>query len=149
MIDEQTSKPRRHIVSGTRCGARYFAALADNVLAIIFAVVAAQMLPIDHELTRGLSAYVFYLTYYAVSEGFFAATPAKWYFGLRVVDENGLPCTMRSAVIRTSGRVLDANPLFLGALPAAVLVWFTEGRQHLGDLFAGTYVVRVEDVVAS
>lgn len=148
MGDEQISTPRRHIVSGTRSGARYFAAVTDNILAIIFAVVAAQMLPIDHELTRGLSAYAFYLLYYAVSEGLFAATPAKWYFGLRVVDENGQPCTMRSAAIRTSGRVLDANPLFLGALPAAVLVWCTEGRQHLGDLFAGTYVVRAEDVVS-
>jgi uncharacterized RDD family membrane protein YckC len=97
-------------------------------------------------MTRGLSAYVFYLAYYGLFEGLFAATPGKWYFELRVVQEDGRRCTGWQASLRTLGRILDANPLLLGALPAAVLVWCTRGRQHLGDFMARTYVVHAADV---
>jgi len=133
-------------VRGTRSGKRYFAAIVDNAAAIIFALVAAQFLPIRHDMTRGLSAYFFYLAYYGLLEAAFATTPGKWYFDLRVVQQDGRPCTAWQAVLRSAGRILDANPLFLGATPAAVLIWCTRGRQHLGDLIAHTYVVPVSTV---
>ena len=133
-------------LSGTRAGARYYAAIVDNLLAIVFALGCAQFLPIDDDMVRGLSAYVFYLLYYAASEGAFGATPAKWYFSLRVVDLDGRKCGFSRAALRTLGRVFDANPLFLGAMPAAILVWVTPKRQHLGDFFGKTLVVHKRDV---
>ena len=135
-----------NLIQGTRSGKRYFAAIVDNIAAIIFALVAAQYLPIRHEMTRGLSAYFFYLAYYGLFEAVFATTPGKYYFDLRVVQQDGRRCTAWQAVLRSAGRILDANPLFLGALPAAILVWCTRGRQHLGDLIAHTYVVHTSDM---
>jgi len=132
-------------MSGTCCGRRYYAAVVDNIGAVVLALTGPHFLPIEHDLTRGLSLYAFYLLYYAASEGLFATSPGKWYFGLRIVDAHGQRCRARQAILRTLGRILDMNPLFLGGLPAALLVRFTPGRQHLGDFFAGTYVVRVED----
>jgi uncharacterized RDD family membrane protein YckC len=133
-------------IHGTRAGKRYLAAVVDNLVAIILALAAAQQLPLRHEMTQGLSAYVFYLAYYAITEGLFATTPAKWFFDLRVVGRDGRRCGMWQAILRTLGRILDANPLLLGAAPAALLVWCTRGRQHIGDFMAGTYVVHAADV---
>jgi uncharacterized RDD family membrane protein YckC len=95
---------------GTRSGKRYFAAVVDNAAAIILALACAALLPVRHDMTRGLSAYAFYLLYYGAAEGLCATTPGKWYFGLRVVDAAGRPCRMWQAALRSLGRVLDANP---------------------------------------
>jgi uncharacterized RDD family membrane protein YckC len=146
MSDSTHEFSDRPDIRGTRSGKRYFAAIIDNAAAIIIALACAALLPIRHDMTRGLSAYAFYLLYYGTAEGLWATTPGKWYFGLRVVDGVGRPCRLWQAMLRSLGRILDANPLFLGALPAALLVFFTSRRQHLGDFFAGTYVVDREDL---
>jgi hypothetical protein len=39
---------------GTRSGKRYFAAVVDNAAAIILALACAALLPIHHDMTRGL-----------------------------------------------------------------------------------------------
>ena len=43
-------------IRGTRSGKRYFAAVVDNAAAIIIALACAALLPIRHDMTRGLSA---------------------------------------------------------------------------------------------
>ena len=60
MSDERISKPRVPSVSGTRSGARYCAAITDNILAIIFAMTAGHLLPIEHEMTRGIRWVYFF-----------------------------------------------------------------------------------------
>jgi len=146
MSESASEISARPDIHGTRSGKRYFAAVIDNAAAIILALACAALLPIRHDMTRGLSAYGFYLLYYGAAEALCATTPGKWYFGLRVVNDAGQRCGGWQAALRTLGRILDANPLFLGALPAALLVFFTSRRQHLGDFFAGTYVVDLEDL---
>jgi len=64
-------------IRGTRSGKRYFAAVVDNAAAIIIALACAALLPIRHDMTRGLSAYAFYLLYYGAAEGLSATTPGK------------------------------------------------------------------------
>lgn len=82
-----------------------------------------------------------FLAYYFVFEALFAATPAKLAAGLVVVQFDGTRCTWRQAFIRTVFRIVEVNPFFFGALPAALSVAFSPYRQRLGDRVAETVVV--------
>lgn len=78
--------------------------------------------------------------YHVVFEGFTGRTAGKVVAGIAVVREDGSPCTLRAATVRTLGRFLDWLPVgyLLGFLSVAV----TDRRQRVGDLLAGTVVVR-------
>ena len=67
-------------------------------------------------------------------------TPGKKVAGLRVLREGGGPIDFRSSCIRNLLRPVDMLPLFylLGALVAAL----NARRQRLGDIAAGTMVIR-------
>jgi len=45
-------------------------------------------------------------------------------------------------------RLVEVNPLLLGGLPAGIAVAMSRRRQRLGDMLAGTYVVRRKDLAA-
>ena len=120
---------------------RYFAAVADNLFALIFAFAIAANLPMLSELQKGLSAYGLYLLYYLLFEAAFAATPAKMYFGLRVVQlQTGEKVSLMATVIRTLFRIVEANPI-VGWLPAGLLILLSKRKQRLGDMVAGTVVI--------
>jgi uncharacterized RDD family membrane protein YckC len=73
-------------------------------------------------------------------------SPGKRVAGIRVVDDRGLPLSFEQSFVRNVVRVLDALPLgyALGALAA-----FLDGAgRRLGDLAAGTLVVRESVPVA-
>lgn len=42
---------------------------------------------------------------------------------------------------RTFWRFLEANPILIGALPAALLIFFSKSHRRLGDYAAKTLVV--------
>jgi uncharacterized RDD family membrane protein YckC len=67
-------------------------------------------------------------------------TPGKRRAGIRVIRESGAPLDFRSACIRNLLAAADFLPAlyFLGAL----LVLLTQRHQRLGDLAAGTVVIR-------
>ena len=83
------------------------------------------------------------LSYYAVLEALTGQTLGKKIVGLRVVDEGGRTPNWAQAIKRTLTRILEVNPLG-GGLIAALVVVLTENRQRLGDLWADTFVVRVD-----
>jgi uncharacterized RDD family membrane protein YckC len=67
-------------------------------------------------------------------------TPGKRIAGIRVVRDNGAPVDLRSAAIRNLLRVAD---LSLVCYPLGALVVLLNARgQRLGDMAAGTLVVR-------
>jgi len=68
-------------------------------------------------------------------------TPGKKVLGLRVMDERGLKLQPSQLVIRNLLRFVDALPCFY-ALGGAVAL-FNSRAQRLGDLAAGTVVVRM------
>ncbi len=86
-----------------------------------------------------------YFLYYWVSEAFFSTTPGKAWFGLCIRHIDGSKCSKWGAFLRTLTRVIEINPL-LGALPAILLIFFTQRKQRLGDLLAGTVVVEKQSV---
>jgi len=67
-------------------------------------------------------------------------TPGKRALSLRVVDARGLPLSVHQALVRNIVRVVDFAPLFYGV--AAVTSMIDPLRRRLGDIVAGTLVIR-------
>lgn len=70
-------------------------------------------------------------------------TPGKQLFGLRVVDESGLPVDLRASAMRTIMLILDLLPgiAAVGFMSMAM----TRKYQRLGDLVARTMVIYDEE----
>lgn len=120
----------------------------DHGFAVVLFFVTAMTLADDRpvQVLPGAAALGNYLGYYFFSEWLLGATPGKFFCGLRVRQLSGKRCTAGQIAIRTALRLLEVNPVLLGALPAGVSILFTKRRQRLGDLAAGTIVVRRNDV---
>lgn len=71
-------------------------------------------------------------------------TPGKRLLKLRVIREDGRPLTLWEAIARNLLRIFDAMPGFvLPIYSVGLIAIFLSGRdQRVGDLFAGTVVVR-------
>ncbi len=71
-------------------------------------------------------------------------TPGKRLLKLRVIREDGRPLTLWEAIARNLLRVCDAAPGFIVPIYSiGLIVIFLSGRdQRVGDIFAGTVVVR-------
>jgi uncharacterized RDD family membrane protein YckC len=67
-------------------------------------------------------------------------TPGKWAAGIRVIREGGAPIHFGSSCIRNVLRVADFLPFFY--VLGGVLVLVTPRLQRIGDLAAGTLVIR-------
>jgi uncharacterized RDD family membrane protein YckC len=67
-------------------------------------------------------------------------TPGKRINRLRVVMDGGGPVGLRASAVRNLLRLLEGPPLFY--VPAVVAILATRRNQRLGDLAAGTLVVR-------
>jgi uncharacterized RDD family membrane protein YckC len=67
-------------------------------------------------------------------------TPGKYAAGIRVMRDGGAPIDFRASCIRNLLRVVDFLPLFY--LGGALLILLGSRRQRLGDLAAGTVVIR-------
>lgn len=70
-------------------------------------------------------------------------TPGKRLLGLRVLAEGGHPLDFRGSLIRNVVRVLDFLPGLYGL--GVLFVFFHPECRRLGDLAAGTFVVREGD----
>jgi len=68
-------------------------------------------------------------------------TPGKQAAGLRVVRQGGEPVGFMASAVRNLLRLVDMQPGMLYAL-GATTVFFSPRNQRLGDLAAGTLVVR-------
>ena len=95
---------------------------------------------------------VMILVLFALFTGYFAAfewwwegqTPGKRLMKLRVLREDGRPITLWEAVARNLLRIFDAIPGFvIPVYSVGLIVVFLSNRdQRVGDLFAGTVVIR-------
>lgn len=74
-------------------------------------------------------------------------TPGKRWAGLRVVKVGGAPVGFLASSVRNILRIIDALPGFY--LVGILAVLFTKRNQRLGDLAAGTLVVRDRKQVTS
>ena len=129
-------------------GSRFIAELIDSVLIalLVAALIAVAALAggaagtILAAVALGgvlLISIAFHIAFEVLAAG---RTPGKRLNALRVVMEGGEPVGLRASSVRNLLRLLEGPPLFYA--PAIVAVLATRRNQRLGDLAAGTLVVR-------
>jgi uncharacterized RDD family membrane protein YckC len=79
------------------------------------------------------------LSYYIYFEGTSGQTIGKKVMNIRVVKADGSPCDFVSAFLRNILRFIDS--LVIG-LVGIIVIAVTEKRQRIGDIVAGTVVVK-------
>lgn len=131
---------------------RFLAWLVDLCAIGVLSLVARQLAGVLGVFGGDLMQALTMLLYFAVSIGYGIAT--EWYLrgqtlgkrllDLRVVDAAGLKLTPAQVIVRNLLRTLDALPAFYAVGGAACLL--SPKRQRLGDLLAGTVVVRTARV---
>jgi uncharacterized RDD family membrane protein YckC len=132
-------------------GSRFASALLDYLIqAVLLAALALVLVyAAGVDLGRGaLAQAIWALGFFAVFNGYDVAfevlnsgrTPGKRLNGLRVVRESGAPVTFATSAVRNVLRVVDILPGTY--LVGMVTILATRRNQRLGDLAAGTLVVR-------
>jgi len=89
--------------------------------------------------------FLIFVGYFAVFEWLWnGQTPGKRLLKLRVIREDGRPVTLWEAVARNLLRIFDAVPGFVVPIYSIGLITIFMSRrdQRIGDIFAGTVVVR-------
>jgi uncharacterized RDD family membrane protein YckC len=128
-----------------RWGGAWIDFIAVGAIAVgTIAALSEQMALIALLLAFGLS-----LTYFTVTEGVWGRSLGKLITGTIVVDASGRPPGVGRAFVRTLLRLVEVNPFLLGGIPASICVWMTKDQQRIGDLLAGTYVVRASALASA
>jgi uncharacterized RDD family membrane protein YckC len=124
-------------------GGRFMAAQIDHAFAaVLFFVVIMNSPAAIGNVGASLAALAAYLGYYFVPEWIVGTTIGKSLFALKVRQSSGAPCTAKQAAVRTVMRLVEVNPVLLGGIPAGIAIFTTKRRQRIGDLLAGTVVVK-------
>ena len=129
-------------------GSRFVALLVDSLLQVLVfaAVIVAARRRRRRRLrrrARSLAVTVFALLFvYPVAFELASRgrTPGKRWSSLRVVCDDGSPVTFRASALRNLVRLVDLLPGLY--LVGAIAIFATRTNQRLGDLAAGTLVVR-------
>ncbi|MEI7932607.1 MAG: RDD family protein [Alphaproteobacteria bacterium] len=122
-----------------------FIVLAAVVLGGIFlAASVPENNPFIRTGARALLLLVLLLAHYIVGEGVWGRTLGKLVTGTVVINRAGDRPGMGRAAVRTLLRLVEVNPVLVGGLPAGIAVLASSGRQRLGDMAAGTYVVPID-----
>ena len=130
-------------LKGDATKTRFFAAWIDITIAFILCIAVGARLPgpLSSPVRWAIAAAVF-VGYFFVQEGAWGTTLGKRVFGLRVVRLDGSVAGWQEALARSVLRLVEVNPVLLGALPAALAVAWSRRKQRLGDMIAGTLVIR-------
>ncbi|HEY7683396.1 MAG TPA: stage II sporulation protein M [Gemmatimonadales bacterium] len=129
-------------------GSRALAAIGDTAVILLWLLalgyVVDQLFPVGSHWEFVVLSLTWFLTawgYFAFFEGLREGqTPGKRWIGIRVVRDTGHPVTFGAAATRNLLRVADFLPAFY--LLGAVLVALHPRAKRIGDLVAGTVVVR-------
>jgi uncharacterized RDD family membrane protein YckC len=126
-------------------GSRLIGLIVDTLIqgTVLIAALVAAALVHSSVLAIGISGFalllvVAYDVVFEVRGG--GRTPGKRAAGLRVVMDGGAPVGLRASLIRNAIRLLEG--FATAYVPAMVSVLVTRDNQRLGDLAAGTLVIR-------
>jgi uncharacterized RDD family membrane protein YckC len=132
-------------------GNRGFAALVDFVAASLIFVGSLYAFSTLSGVSAALAQPLFGLwilvtfllawSYFVLLEWLWQGqTLGKRMYGLRVIREDGAPAGFTAVLVRNVVRIVDFLPAFYGL--GLLMIIITPRSQRLGDLAAGTYVVR-------
>ena len=149
------SKPPSTSTYGSvgRLGSRLAAAVLDTLLiwlaVLVLVLVNASFLSGASEASSWgtailiLLGFLLFWGYFTLFEALNGGrTPGKQALGIRVVMDTGRPVTGSAAVVRNLVRMLDCYFPLLPALPALIMMFMQRSNKRLGDMAAGTIVVR-------
>lgn len=135
-------------------GSRFYAALIDTALLTLISLVGyyvnrrfiselGDMVGNWLGAVGGVIVFALFWGYYMVSEVTTnGQTLGKRALGLRVIKEGGYPIGFADAAIRNLVRIVDFLPFFYGVGLLCMMV--NRNWQRLGDLAAGTMVIKTE-----
>ncbi len=121
------------------------AAYVFDFIIVFFAVRGIHSLSgrVPTAATWPTAMFVFELFYFTMCEARSGTTLGKRLFGIVVVSRNGGYPSFRQAMMRNLPRALmDSLFMPLGAFVGLITILNTKSSQRLGDLTAGTHVVR-------
>lgn len=89
--------------------------------------------------TMMLLSVVIWIVYFTYFEGTSGQTPGKKVMHIKVVKEDGKKMTYADALIRSVLRIIDGIGAYLLGF---IIILVTEKKQRIGDMAAGTLVVK-------
>jgi len=144
-------------------GSRFLAVAIDTLVQVVILIavflLAAWAMPgiqglanvahISAKTLESILVAIAIIFLFIVDVGYFVAfetlwngqTPGKRSIGIRVVRDGGYPVTFMDSVIRNLIRVIEGFPL-LDYVPSMISALISSQNKRLGDLAAGTIVVR-------
>jgi uncharacterized RDD family membrane protein YckC len=136
-------------------GSRFVAQLIDLLLmTVLLAILSLGAIGLGYVINDGALAFLIWdLASFCILFGYFIVSEAVWSgqtlgkrtLHLRAVGDQGEPISVSQAIIRNLVRIVDFLPLFYGI---GMIALFANGKgKRLGDLAAGTVVVREHDSV--
>ncbi|MEM2901140.1 MAG: RDD family protein [Candidatus Bathyarchaeia archaeon] len=136
-------------------GVRFGAQVIDGIiLAIIYFIIGfAAFGTWSWQATGGAAAPIILvngvvsLLYFTLLEGAVGATLGKKALKLKVLREDGAPCSLGAAFIRNILRIVDALPFIY--ILGMILIAKSPKKQRLGDRIARTVVVGATGLSAS
>jgi uncharacterized RDD family membrane protein YckC len=125
-------------------GSRLIAAMIDVAIQIAVLVAAGLLLRPTGDLGAALFAIASFLVIFGYDVLFEVLangrTPGKRWTGLRVVRAGGRPITLVRSALRNVLRLIDVLPFAYTV--GIVAIFATRNNQRVGDLVAGSYVIR-------
>jgi len=127
-------------------GSRFLARLLDSVIQLLIIIALAVVLGVTGSSGIGIAVFVImvFLVVFAYDVVFETLnngrTVGKMAAGIRVVGQLGEPVRFVSSAVRNIARIADFLPIFY--LAGTISIVATQHDRRLGDLAAGTVVVR-------
>jgi len=84
--------------------------------------------------------WVLWLVYFTILEGSSGQTIGKRFMNIRVISADGSDLSYAQAMVRSLLRIVDSLPTLY--ILGIILVIVTRERQRLGDMVAGSVVIR-------
>jgi len=126
---------------GDSSKARIIAFIIDSLIACLVSILTVGLIHTESSIVGGTVVGFTYLFYFFVFEMLWSRTPGKFIQGLVVRNVDGTRCNWKGHLIRTLARLLEANPILLGGIPAGIAIFSSPRKQRIGDSLAGTVVV--------
>jgi uncharacterized RDD family membrane protein YckC len=136
-------------------GSRFIALLVDYLIwgagMLLLVLIVFLLLPALHTFNKisaqwaeAIVIFIFFLLnwgYFTLFEAFWnGRTPGKRVAKIRVIQRSGRPIGLLESMARNLVRYVDQVPFFYGV--GVIAMFVTKQHQRLGDLAAGTLVVR-------
>lgn len=127
---------------------RFLAWLLDTLITTLVTVVVSIALALTAVVAKGFAGAAMFILWFLIDWGYgilleaamSGQTIGKRALGLRVIHESGVRAGFYHVVIRNLARPVDRLPIFY--LVGGVAALFSQDQQRLGDMLAGTIVVR-------